>query len=116
MSQLTITDEEKMKYEDPDKPALPFGRPPTRKEVWDYCVYWYGDLKDEDELRAWAKEHFVGNYVYAVNFNGWTKPPDWKEGEPVVAEACPRRPFPAVPTSVNAREVYRLMELQKGGS
>jgi len=77
--------------------------------------HWYGDIQDEEWCRKHARNCFIGNYVYCVNFNGWTNPPDWKEGEPVIAEACPRRPFPAVSTSANAKEVYRLMALQKGG-
>ena len=114
MTQLTLTEQEQEKWD--TRPPYPGGRPPTRAEAWEYCDHWYGDLKDEAELVQFAKEMFVANYVYYVNFLGWTNPPDWKEGEEVVPEACPKRPFPAVSPLANAPEVYRLMKLQKGGS
>ncbi len=94
------------------QPTLPHGRPPTRGEVWEYVQHWYGDLKDLDELARFAKELFIGNYVYSVNFNGWTNPPDWQEGKPVVAAACPKGPLPFGFTN-QQREVYRLLELQR---
>lgn len=85
-------------------------RPPTRQEIWEYAQYWYGELKEENVLNAYAKELFVSIYVYYVNVLGWTLPPDWREGEPVVEAARPKRPFP--PRN-NTNEVYRLLALQR---
>jgi hypothetical protein len=87
-------------------------RPPTRAEAWEYAQHYYRGLKDETDLKAYAKALFVGNYVYYVNFLGWTYPPDWREGETVVEAARPTKPFPA--GSGNGPEVYRLLALQKG--
>ena len=93
------------------QPPRPPDRPPTRQEAWEYTKHWYGKLKTEDELKAHAKSLFVGNYVYYVNFLGWTYPPDWRVGEPVVEAARPKRPFPP---GNNTAEVYRLLAIQRG--
>lgn len=72
---------------------MPFDRPPTRAEVWEYAVHWYADLKTEQELKDFARTAWVGNYVTWVNRYGWRNPPDWKEGDDVVREACPTGPI-----------------------
>lgn len=108
------TDEEQRLFD--TRPPMPTDRPATRAEVWAYAHHFYAALKTEDDLRAWSKKMFVDNYIQAVNFNGWLNPPDWKEGEPVVPAACPTKPFLAGAKRRNTDEVYRLLELQKGGS
>lgn len=87
-------------------PPIPLDRPPTRAEVWAYVKHMYHDLKTPAELEAHAKATFVGNYVRWVNFNGWRKPPDWKEGQPAPPGRCPTGPIaPEEMTST----VYRLL-------
>lgn len=108
---MSITETEAQRRYEAQPPLAP-GRPPTRREVWNYVKHWYGDLKTDDELKAFARNLFVGNYVYYVNFLGWTYPPEWVEGEPVVEAARPSRPFPA--GEGHQDEVYRLLALQKG--
>jgi hypothetical protein len=114
MTQLAFvtSKEEQERFE--SSPPFPGGRPPTRRECYEYVKHNYSYCWGEEKIVAHAKACFIGNYVYYVNFNGWDKPPDWVEGDPVIPEACPKKPFPAGSQSAQAVEVYRLMNLQKG--
>jgi hypothetical protein len=108
-----MSEDEKRRFA--QRPFHATQRPPTLAETGEYARYWHSELKTPEDLQQWVGEHFVSNYVYYVNNLGWTKPPDWKEGEPVVAEACPTRPFPHHRYDRRNRdEVARLYRLQKG--
>jgi hypothetical protein len=111
---VTTTKEEDAIFNE-TKDILPVDRPYTREETLRYVVAHYVEpgLKDEAKAKLYAKQLWIGNYVYAVNFNGWDKPPDWQEGEPVVDAACPKRPFTPNRSSWE-REVYTLLAIQKG--
>lgn len=70
-------------------PPIPTNRPPTRAEVWAHVQHFYGNLKTTAELEKMARDRWAGNYIYAVNFNGWRKQPDWTEGDPVIDVGLP---------------------------
>lgn len=73
-------------------PELPHHRPATRREIWEHYSYIYRNLWDEDRIRDFCKTRWVDTYVSWYN-RGWRKQPDWKEGDPVIERAVPRRLF-----------------------
>ena len=75
----------------PEAPKIPWDRPPTRREVWEYVEHYYKGVKSYDECIALAIRIFCGNYTRWVMVNGWEKPPNWKEGDKLVKAACPNR-------------------------
>ena len=75
------------------QPKMPSDRPPTKLEVWAWVVHMYGPLFEEQKLRDLARDKWAWSYIYAVNFNGWRKHPDWVPGESVVADATPVGPI-----------------------
>jgi len=70
------------------RPTFSHDRPVTRQEALAYVKHFYRSIWSEEEMVAHARKLWLSNYVYAVNINGWTKPPDWTGG-PVLREACP---------------------------
>lgn len=74
-------------------PRLPWHRPPTRAEVWAHVTHWFHDVKTEEEMKDFARALWVGNYVFHVNVCGWRRQPNWKEGDAVIEEACPKGPI-----------------------
>lgn len=87
-------------------PPLPEHRPPTKKEVWTRMSFIYHDLKDDSNLKRFCREWWAGMYLGYVNFRGWDKHPDWVDGEPVIPEAVPAKPFESGTNYI--REVERL--------
>lgn len=69
---------------------LPFDRPPTRDEVWQYVKTVYEGLKTMEEMIEYARTRWVSNYVYWRCICAWDKHPDWTDGDPVIADAVPR--------------------------
>lgn len=89
-------------------PALPVGRPPTKREVWEHLHHIYSDRKTTAELKTFCREAWAWQYLEWVNFRGWDKHPDWTAG-PAIAEAVPKCPFKA---GTNwSTEVERLWKL-----
>ena len=88
-------------------PRLPTDRPPTRREVWERLNHLYYDLKTPAQIATLAKGTWLFAYVWAVNLRGWDKPPDWQEGQAVVAAACPRAP---IPFDRMEKDVYGLLD------
>lgn len=74
-------------------PKLPWDRPPTRNEVWAHATHYFADIKTPDELKDFARNLWIGNYVFWVNVRGWRRQPDWSEGEAVFEGACPTGPI-----------------------
>lgn len=72
---------------------MPPDRPPTKAEVWAYVTHYYTGIKTEQEMRDHAFGCWVGNYVYWVNFRGWRRHPDWKDGDGLIEAACPSGPI-----------------------
>lgn len=88
------------------QPQMPGDRPATKEEVWGWVVHMYGGIFEMPKLKQLAQEKWAWSYVYFVNFDGWTKHPDWLPGDPVVTEAVPTAPFP--PDRANFVEVNKL--------
>lgn len=88
-------------------PPLKHYPPPTRRQVYDYFNHLYYDLKTQAQIATLAKGTWLFDYVWAVNLRGWDKPPDWQEGQPVIAAACPRAP---IPFDRMEKDVYRLLD------
>lgn len=86
-------------------PKFSFDRPVTRAEALAYVHHYYQNVWTEIDAIAHAKRLWVGNYVYAVNIQGWTKPPDWTGG--IVHHLA--RPVPGVTfTSTNSGAHYEI--------
>jgi hypothetical protein len=75
------------------QPALPSGRPPTKKETWERVHHVYHDLIPKEDLIDYARCRWAWDYAAWVNFRAWDKHPDWVEGDDVIAAAVPERPM-----------------------
>jgi hypothetical protein len=67
--------------------SLPDHRPPTKAECWEHWKEYFGPDKDFDWLVGFARSWWTRSYVVAVCLTGWTKQPNWSEGDPVIPEA-----------------------------
>jgi hypothetical protein len=95
-----------------DAPLIPTHRPGTKREVWERYSFIYGDIKTPEELRVFCRDAWVWDYVYAVNFKGWRRHPDYMDGEAIIYEAVRREPFPP-DWGFCVREVQKLAEVAK---
>lgn len=75
------------------QPKMPSDRPPTKEEVWAWVSHMYGGIFEVPKLKELAREKWAWSYIYAVNFEGWRKHPDWVPGDSVVADATPVGPI-----------------------
>lgn len=93
-----------------DAPRLPTHRPATKREVWDHYSFIYKDIKPHNELARFCRDAWLWNYVDWFNFKGWRKQPDWVDGDQVIHEAVPNKPFPP-DQGVWNNEIKRLLEV-----
>lgn len=96
-----------------DAPMLPTNRPPTKKEVWDRFNFIYQDIKEHGDLARFCRNWWCWAYVDWVNRKAWRKQPDWVDGDTVIYEAVPSKPF-GPDEGAWIREVNRLFEIAKG--
>jgi len=75
------------------QPRMPRDRPATKQEVWDWVIHMYGGIFETPKLKQLSQDQWAWSYIYAVNFDGWKKHPDWLPGDPVIADAVPPGPF-----------------------
>ena len=95
-----------------DAPTVPTHRPPTKREVWDRYSFIYGDVKPPEELSRFCRDAWMWSYVSWVNFKGWRRHPDWKDGDPIIYEAVRKEPFPP-DQGYWTREINRLYDIVK---
>lgn len=71
-------------------PVLPTNRPPTRAECLAQARHFYEDVKTEQEIVTFARDHWAWRYVCWVNDKNWKAQPDWVEGDPIIDVGVPK--------------------------
>lgn len=70
------------------EPWMPANRPPTKKEVWEWCQHHFHSF-DVGELAGLAQRIWAWAFTHHVNNDDWDRPPDWTPGDPICAWAIP---------------------------